>query len=70
MTHSVTYRILEDPAELIIAGDEFKQHSLGDEHWKPCDLLIGHRLRDLRHSRVDIRRVISREPTVTEVAPL
>jgi hypothetical protein len=69
MTHTVTYRILDDPAERILAGDQFKLHSLGDEFWSPCELFIGHRLRDLSSSRADVRRVIAREPTNTETPP-
>jgi len=69
MTHTTTYRTLEDPSELIVAGDEFKPDYVDDTQWRPCDLMIGHRLRDLRNSRVSIRRVIARSPTTTEIAP-
>lgn len=65
MTHTVTYRTLDDPAELILAGDQFKVHTLGDEHWTPCDLFVGHRLHHLGRG-VDVRRVIAHEPTPKE----
>lgn len=66
MTFTVHYRLLEDDSERIIAGDEFKPQHLGDEHWQPCTLFIGHRLRDLRRTHVLVRRRIAADPTPKE----
>ena len=69
MTHTVTYRILEDEAEKIISGDQWRFISLPDEFWVECDLMVGHRLRDLKGSRVLVRRKIAHESTTQETPP-
>lgn len=66
MTHlQDIYRIITDPAERIVAGDEFKCIGLTDDWWAPCELFVGHRLRDLARSHVEVRRLICHEVVVT-----
>lgn len=66
MTHTVTFRTLDQPDELILAGDQFKLQHQEDTEWHPCDLMVGHRLRDLTNSRVVVRRQIAHTPTPKE----
>lgn len=66
MTHTVLWRVLEGPDELILAGDQFKMKHADDSQWAPCEILVGHRLKDLDGSRTVVRRQIMHTPTVKE----
>lgn len=66
MTHTVLWRVLEDPDEIILAGDQFKMRHANDDQWAPCTLLVGHRLHDLDGSRAVVRRQIAHTPTTKE----
>ena len=65
MTHIAdTYRVVDDPAERITEGTQFKLAQMNDDFWAPAELFIGKRVGDLAGQKVEFRKLVCHEVLV------